>query len=138
MRFRKVISLLLAAVMALSLAACSAKEVDEYKDTDVGQAIELTGSYMRKKMGSPKFGDEEKIVALLRSDYVDYWDNKIEIFRNALNKYLNNHGGILGKSDAILYDRYDDVIMAYTAAGVIADKSAYADLVDGVASTTMS
>ena len=29
--------------MALSLAACSAKEVDEYKDTEVGQAIELTG-----------------------------------------------------------------------------------------------
>ncbi|MEG1782618.1 MAG: prenyltransferase/squalene oxidase repeat-containing protein [Oscillospiraceae bacterium] len=125
----KLLALLLTALMAFSLFGCAPKP--QPKD-DIELAIQKAGKYLVKSTYKPKYGDETMMLALLRSDYIDFWHNRSVVYEAALNNFLKRNSGIVGKNNKVFASEYPPVIYAYTALGKYADKTASADLSMGI------
>ena len=128
-RSKKLIVLLLTAIMAFSLFGCAPKP--EPKD-DIEAAIQQAGKYLVKSTMKPSYGDEMMMVALLRSDYIDYWHNRPTVYESSMNNFLSRNSGIVGKNNEAYSDAYPSVIFAYTAIGKYADKTSNAVLTMGI------
>lgn len=129
---KKFFALILAFAMLLSFAACSAKSnIDT--STDLGRAVNSASEYLYKTVKkTAKYGDEEAVIGLLRSGYIDYWDDLSEDYKMHMNDFIRKNGSIIGLKGVNYYDAYPNVIFAYTACGIYADKTSNADLTSGI------
>ena len=72
-KFRRIAAMVMAVVLSLSLVGCSGDGVkDDGTQTELVQTINTTGKYLTKKITRPTYGDENAIIALNRSTYIDY------------------------------------------------------------------
>lgn len=129
---KKFFALMLAFAMVLSFAACSAKSnIDT--STDLGRAVNSASDYLYKTVKkTAKYGDEEAIIGLLRSGYIDYWDDLSEDYKMHMNDFIRKNGSIIGLKGDNYYDAYPNVIFTYTACGIYANKTSNADLTSGI------
>jgi hypothetical protein len=134
MKIKRMIAGLLAVLLVFSMTSCRKDKTpaDEYDNTDIGVSIQEAGHYLYKKVKTPKYGDEDAVVALLRSDYIDFWDKIATEYMSSFNRFISKNMGYIGENEEIYYDKYPDVIFAVTAAGIYADRTSNADLIPGV------
>lgn len=102
---KKFFALILAFAMVLSFAACSAKSnIDT--STDLGRAVNSASDYLYKTVKkTAKYGDEEAIIGLLRSGYIDYWDDLSEDYKMHMNDFIRKNGSIIGLKGDNYYER---------------------------------
>lgn len=133
-KFKRIIALVLAAMMAFSVAGCSSDEgvKDDGTHTELVAAINGAGKYLVKKVTGPTYGDETVIIALNRSTYIDYWHNRSIVYDDKIDHIVKSNGYTLGSKGDLYYDGYDDVILAHTAIGIYADKASSNDFTQGI------
>lgn len=127
--FKRITALGLTMVLMLSLIGCKPKTVPS---DDIEAAIQSSGKYLTKSTYKPTYGDEWMIVALLRSNYIDYWHNRVVVYESAMNNFLSRNSGVVGKDGEVYAQAYPSVIFAYTALGKYADRTSSANLLMGV------
>ena len=89
--FKRIAALVLAVVLAFSMVGCSSDGVkDDGTQTELVQSINATGKYLTKKITSPTYGDENAIIALNRSTYIDFWHNRTQNYMSKLNAFIKN------------------------------------------------
>ncbi len=131
---KKIIALMLCVVMAFSMTACGSKTglTDDGTQTAITEGINGAGKFLVKKITSPSYGDETAIIALNRSTYIDYWHNRSTLYDEGLAHVVKSNGYVLGKDGKVYADGYDDVILAHTTIGILADKSQANNFIDGI------
>ncbi len=132
--FKKIIALVMAVILAFSVVGCSSKTgvEDDGTQTEIVTAINGAGKFLVKKITSPTYGDETAVIALNRSTYIDYWHNISRLYEDKLTHVVRSNGYVLGKNGKVYVDGYDDVILAHTAIGVLADKASANDFTQGI------
>ena len=133
--FKRIIALAMALVLAFAMAGCSSDGIkEEGTPSELVQQINATGKYLEKKLDPPKYGDENAIIALNRSTYIDYWHVDSTNYVNQLNHLIKTNGKVLGDgSKKIVYaEGYPDVILAYTTCGIYANWTSSQDLMEGI------
>lgn len=127
---KRFIALVLAIIFTFSLAGCSSSKVSD--ETAIGQSINSAGKYLVKKNTKPGYGDEIMLIALLRSNYIDYWHNRATLYESAMNNMISRNSYVLGEKGEVYSDGYPKVILAFTALGKYADRTSAADLIMGI------
>lgn len=127
---KRFIALVLAIIFTFSLAGCSSSKVSD--ETAIGQSINSAGKYLVKKNAKPDYGDEIMLIALLRSNYIDYWHNRATLYESAMNSMISRNSYVLGEKGEVYSDGYPRVILAFTALGKYADRTSAADLIMGI------
>ena len=131
--FKRIAALALALILAFSMVGCSSDGVkDDGTQTELVQSINATGKYLTRKITSPTYGDENAIIALNRSTYIDFWHNRTQNYMSKLNAFIKNNGRVLGKNKEVYADGYPDVILSVTTAGIYANWSSSQDLLEGI------
>ena len=133
--FKRIAALALALILALSMVGCSSDGVkDDGTQTELVQSINATGKYLTRKITSPTYGDENAIIALNRSTYIDFWHKHSSNYVNQVNHLIKTNGSVLGDaSKKIVYaEGYPDVILAVTTCGIYANWSSAQDLMEGI------
>ncbi len=131
--FKRIMALVLAVVLAFAMVGCSSDGVkDDGTQTELVQTINATGKYLTKKITAPTYGDENAIIALNRSTYIDYWHNRTTNYYNKINHFIKSNGYVLGEDRQVYADGYPDVILAVTAAGIYANWSNAQNLIEGI------
>ena len=131
--FKRIIALALSVVLAVAMVGCSADGVkDNGTQAELVQSINETGKYLTRKIASPKYGDENAIIALNRSTYIDFWHNRTTVYVSNINAMIKNNGYVLGKKHEVYADGYPDVILSMTTAGIYANLSSSQDLIEGI------
>ena len=133
--FKRIMALTMALVLAFAMVGCSSDGIkEEGTPSELVQQINATGKYLEKKMDPPKYGDENAIIALNRSTYIDYWHVDSTNYVNQLNHLIKTNGKVLGDgSKRIVYaEGYPDVILAFTTCGIYANWSSSQDLLEGI------
>ena len=98
-KFRRIAAIVMAVILSLSLVGCSGKGVqDDGTQTELVQAINDTGKYLLKEITAPTYGDENAIIALNRSTYIDYWHNRTTNYVNKVEHIIKTNGYVLGDS----------------------------------------
>ncbi len=134
-KFRRISTLIMAVVLSLSLVGCDSTGVmDDGTQTELVQSINATGKYLLKEVTAPGYGDENVIIALNRSTYIDYWHNRTTNYVNKLDHLIKSNGYVLGdsKTREVYADAYPDAILAMTTAGIYANWAASGDLLQGI------
>ena len=134
-KFARIAALVMAVVLSLSLVGCSSDGVkDDGTQTELVQSINATGKYLTKKVTAPTYGDENAIIALNRSTYIDYWHNRTTNYVNKLDHFIKSNGYVLGdsKTREVYADAYPDAILAMTTAGIYANWASSGDLIQGI------
>ena len=134
-KFRRIAAMVMAVVLSLSLVGCSGDGVkDDGTQTELVQTINATGEYLTKKITRPTYGDENAIIALNRSTYIDYWHNRTTNYVNQLDHVIKTNGYVLGdsKTREVYADAYPDAILAMTTAGIYAHWANSGDLLQGI------
>lgn len=127
---KRFIALVLAIIFTFSLAGCSSSKVSD--ETAIGRSINSAGKYLVKKNTKPDYGDEVMIIALLRSNYIDYWHNRVTVYESVMNSMISRNSYVLGEKGEVYSDGYPRVILAFTALGKYADKTSAANLIMGI------
>ena len=130
---KRIISAVLAVFAAVSMTACSQKAKNIDTSTELGKNVEATASYVYKKLGNnPKQGTEMSVISLLESGYMDYWDDRAQNYVINMNNFIQKGGNKIADKKNILWDQYPIVFETFTACGIYADKTANADLTQGI------
>ena len=130
---KRIISAVLAVFAAVSMTACSQKAKNIDTSTELGKNVEATASYVYKKLGNnPKQGTEMSVISLLESGYMDYWDDRAQNYVINMNTFIQKGGNKIADKKNILWDQYPIVFETFTACGIYADKTANADLTQGI------
>ena len=132
--FKRIIALVLAMVMTFSMVGCSTKDgvEDDGTQSAIVAGINSAGKYLVKKITKPTYGDENAVIALNRSTYIDYWHNRSQLYEQSIDHVVKSNGYTLGDKGELYYDGYADVILAHTAIGVYADKASSNDFTQGI------
>ena len=130
-RFRRIAAMLMAVVLCFSLAGCS-KVGSKSSDPEMRRAIDGAGKFLTKKITKPHFGDEVAVIALNRSDYIDYWHNRSTIYVTSLDHDIKSNGYMISNHGDIIANGYPPAMLAITAVGIYADKTSSADLTTGI------
>ena len=131
--FKRIIALALSIVLTVAMVGCSTDGIkDDNTQTELVQSINATGKYLTRKITSPKYGDENAIIALNRSTYIDFWHNRTTLYVSKINGMIKNNGYVLGKKHEVYADGYPDVILTMTTAGIYANLSSSQDLIEGI------
>ena len=134
-KFRRIAALVIAVILSLSLVGCSSDGlVDDGTQTELVQTINATSKYLLKKITAPTYGDENAIIALNRSTYIDYWHNRTTNYVHQLDHVIKTNGYVLGdsKTREVYADAYPDAILAMTTAGIYAHWASSGDLLQGI------
>lgn len=129
--FKRFAALMLAVVLSVSLVGCTDSKIKS-QDPAMQEAIDGAGKYLIKKITKPTYGDETAIIALNRSNYIDYWHNRSTIYVTSLDHVIKSNGYTISKHGDIIAEAYPQAILAMTAVGIYADKTASADLTAGI------
>ena len=129
--FRRIAAMVMAVVLCVSLAGCS-NVGSKSSDPEMRQAIDAAGKYLTKKITKPHFGDEVAVIALNRSDYIDYWHNRSTIYVTSLDHDIKSNGYMISNHGDIIANGYPPAMLAITAVGIYADKTSSADLTTGI------
>ncbi|MBQ7902537.1 MAG: hypothetical protein IJ362_02285, partial [Oscillospiraceae bacterium] len=131
--FKRFMAVILAVILSFSLVGCSKDGVaDDGTNTELVRAINASGKYLTKKITAPKYGDENAIVALNRSTYIDYWHNRTTNYVNKVNHDIRLNGGYVGSDKELVAEDYPEVIYAITASGIYANWASAQDLIRGI------
>lgn len=131
--FKRFMAVILAVILSFSLVGCSKDGVaDDGTNTELVQAINASGKYLTKKITAPRYGDENVIVALNRSTYIDYWHNRTTNYVSKVNNDIRLNGGYVGVDKEVVAEDYPEVIYAITASGIYANWASAQDLILGI------
>lgn len=130
---KRFMAIVLAVILSFTLVGCSGDGVaDDGTQTELVQAINASGKYLVKEITAPRYGDENAIIALNRSTYIDYWHNRTTNYVSKANNDIRLNGGYVGNDGELIAEDYPEVILAITTAGVYAQWSSAQDLIEGL------
>ncbi|MBQ5326183.1 MAG: hypothetical protein J6K80_03155, partial [Oscillospiraceae bacterium] len=131
--FKRIMALVLTVVLSIAMTGCYASGIEtEGEPTQLVQQINATGKYLTKKISAPTYGDENAIIGLTRSTYIDFWHKHPTNYVNKINHFIKSNGYVLGEDHQVYADGYPDVILAVTTCGIYANWSSATDLLEGI------
>ncbi len=130
-KFKRITAFAMAVVLSVLFVGCS-KSGNTSSDPEMKRAIDSAGKYLIKKINKPTFGDEIAVIALNRSNYIDYWHNRSTLYVTSLDHYIKSNGYMVADHGKIIPEGYPPTILAITSVGIYADKTASSDLTTGI------